>query len=250
MKRICSILSVILLVSVFSFPSRSFAFVGVLPVYHVNYFLQISPLLSLGGENHGIAISCINIICLPPGYGPTPSGVQIGGFNGSTYDPGVQIGAVNSGKGFQVGGTNFRGRQQFGGINLSGGFQFGVINSGRLYKMKDSGWWSGVQFGGINWNMGVNGPVGLQFGGINWNMGDESPEGLQFGVINLSKLDIGTDKQEGKQFGIINLGNGLQFGLLNFNKNGLLPVMPFFNLSIERQEQEPEQDSGGKKEPQ
>ena len=52
-------------------------------------------------------------------------------------------------------------------------------------------------------------------------------EGWNLGLFNFGAMD-------GVQIGLFNSvsgGDAWQFGLLNYNKNGILPIMPFFNCT-------------------
>ena len=55
-------------------------------------------------------------------------------------------------------------------------------------------------------------------------------DGIQISFVNLIKKHV---SEAAVQLGIVNYstGNTLQIGLVNINKDGLLPVMILFNLS-------------------
>ena len=52
--------------------------------------------------------------------------------------------------------------------------------------------------------------------------------GLQFSIVNL------VDKLCGLQLGVLNIADDatVQIGILNFNKNGILPVLPVINFNF------------------
>ena len=62
-------------------------------------------------------------------------------------------------------------------------------------------------------------------GSIWFNRGDDSC--VQFGCVNVAKKNV-------FNLGFINIADTskVQIGLLNFNKNGFLPVFPFINLDM------------------
>lgn len=70
---------------------------------------------------------------------------------------------------------------------------------------------------------------GLQATLLGFNSAD-SMDGIQISFVNLIKKHV---SEAAVQLGIVNYstGNTLQIGLVNINKDGLLPVMILFNLS-------------------
>ena len=70
---------------------------------------------------------------------------------------------------------------------------------------------------------------GMQIGAITKNspntIDHSTPTAVNMGLLNFGEMD-------GVQIGLFNSlsdGDAWQFGLLNYNENGILPIMPFFN---------------------
>lgn len=100
---------------------------------------------------------------------------------------------------------------------------------------------TGIQIGGIN---DVNGTsMAIQVGGFNVT---KELFGMQVsglasraidggGGVQISGIYNNSDALSGLQIGLLNIAGemkGLQLGLLNFNKNGFLPIFPFFNFGM------------------
>jgi len=71
-----------------------------------------------------------------------------------------------------------------------------------------------------------------ELGGLQIGMGNKVLHhlyGMQIGVAN------NAESGSGVQIGLYNRSHsmkGLQLGLINFNDNGLLPILPFFNIGL------------------
>ena len=94
----------------------------------------------------------------------------------------------------------------------------------------DANAWNSSSIEGVQLALFTRSTVdGLQMGIITKNSPNEIykiiPDAVNIGVLNVGEMD-------GVQLGLFNWlsgGDALQFGLLNYNENGLLPVLPFFN---------------------
>jgi hypothetical protein len=96
---------------------------------------------------------------------------------------------------------------------------------------------NGFQPGAINIAGDVN---GLQMAAITTISKDIN--GAQFSIVNFSKKLNGfqasavnmADGGDGVQLGVVNIGNkrGIQFGLINYIKDGWIPFLPIFNISL------------------
>lgn len=166
------------------------------------------------------------------GFNGACMGVCIAGFM-QWYDwlRGVQISMgcnflVESGKGVQIGGSNFS-KGDFSGIQISGvfnwvnkefkGFQLSMVN---LY-----GKMTGLQISAIA-NIGASDGAGIQLSLVNVS---EDIHGLQIGAFNMAE-DV-----KGVQIGIVNVARklkGVQIGALNIATKNWLPFMVALNAGF------------------
>ena len=110
--------------------------------------------------------------------------------------------------------TNFKGAQigAYNELNKSSGTQFGGINVGAENK--------GGAMGAINYH--ERNCSGVQFGAIN---SAQNYSGIQVGAFNFNNdEDV---PQTGRQKSSV-----IQFGAINYMKNGFLPVFILFNFSM------------------
>jgi len=82
---------------------------------------------------------------------------------------------------------------------------------------------------GVQWSLfGINDAAKADVLQISWwfNRGDSSC--VQLGAVNVAK------DENVFNLGLVNIANKskVQIGFLNFDKNGFLPVFPFFNLDM------------------
>ena len=241
-----------------------FLFKASVPVYGIATGLGSTLLNSSGvfqnilniyhGCNNGISlglISCIDsydyfngvsvdVLYTSPTYDfglAAPSGIA----NGITID------VLSLGR--RVNGIAISSLDFIEGVN---GVSLGVLNGGADYKngldivfftllgtrdlagvqivAVDANAWNESSIEGVQLALFTRSTVdGLQMGIITKNSpGEEKnliPDAVNIGILNFGEMD-------GVQFGLFNWlsgGDALQFGLLNYNENGLLPVLPFFN---------------------
>lgn len=164
-----------------------------------NFQLGLTPTLNIGkGEE-------VNGLRIPVFFGTTEKVIGVD-FNIFTSDvdefSGLQGGIFLGAGIFNKVNTKFRG-VGLGLINLHAGNSKGFL------------------LGAGNF---TNDFTGLKLGIFNYS---KSKSNYEFGLVNYSKEAF-------FQFGLINIAreiNGFQIGLLNFANNGILPVVPFFNLN-------------------
>lgn len=112
---------------------------------------------------------------------------------------------------------NLNGLQACAGVNMSettNGFQPGIINL--------SGDINGLQMAAVTISKDVN---GAQFSIVNMS---KKLNGFQASAVNVA------DGGDGVQLGVVNITNkrGIQFGLVNYTKDGWVPFLPLMNISF------------------
>jgi len=164
-----------------------------------NFQLGLTPTLNIGKGEEVVGLR------VPVFFGTTEkvTGIDFNIFASEVEEfKGLQGGIFLGAGIFNKVNTEFRGAG-LGLVNLHGGDSEGVL------------------IGATNL---TNKFTGLKLGIFNYS---KSHSDYEFGIINYSNEAF-------FQFGLINVANqinGIQVGLLNFAKNGLLPVMPFFNFN-------------------
>ena len=154
--------------------------------------------LSVGRRVNGIAISSLDFI---------------EGVNGVSF--GVLNGCADYKNGLDIVFFTLLGTRDLAGVQI---------------VAVDANAWNKSTIKGVQLALFTRATVdGLQMGIITKNSPSEEkniiPDAVNIGVLNFGKMD-------GVQLGLFNWlsgGDALQFGLLNYNENGLLPVLPFFN---------------------
>ncbi|MFA6104755.1 MAG: hypothetical protein WCV67_19925 [Victivallaceae bacterium] len=125
---------------------------------------------------------------------------------------------VQAALGFCRSRENLNGLQACGGVNMSettNGFQPGGVNI--------AGDVNGLQMAAItNISKDIN---GAQFSIVNFS---KKLNGFQASAVNMA------DGGDGVQLGAVNITNkrGIQFGLVNYIKDGWVPFLPILNISF------------------
>ena len=118
----------------------------------------------------------------------------------------------------------------FGAGKVNNSFTGVGINTANIHLGQSKG----AVLGFVNYTNDFN---GLQWGAVNFN---QKKSIINLGAVNFnqgeSTVDIGFFNYAEKttfQMGFINFTNdlqGLQLGFINFAKNGIFPILPFFNI--------------------
>ena len=128
-----------------------------------------------------------------------------------------KIDGVQASAGFCQSRETMNGLQACGGVNMSettNGFQPGALNI--------AGDVNGLQMAATTTICkDIN---GAQFSFVNYS---QKLNGFQASVVNMA------DGGNGVQLGVVNITNkrGIQFGLVNYIKDGWVPFIPLFNIS-------------------
>jgi len=128
-----------------------------------------------------------------------------------------RIDGVQAALGFCRSRENVNGLQACAGVNMSettNGFQPGLVDI--------AGEVNGLQMAAIIISKDIN---GAQFSIVN---SAQKVNGFQASAVNMA------DGGNGVQLGAVNITNkrGIQFGLINYIKDGWIPFMPIFNISF------------------
>ena len=128
-----------------------------------------------------------------------------------------RVDGVQASLGFCNSQESMNGLQACVGVNMSeitNGFQPGIANI--------SGDVNGLQMAAVTISKNIN---GAQFSIVN---SSKKLNGFQASAVNMA------DGGEGVQLGAVNITNkrGIQFGLINYIKDGWIPFMPLMNISF------------------